>query len=108
MGFRELARSVCPQGHCIGASGLYLRTQDTVKLGILYLCGGMWHQQRVFSREWVELVMQQEYEFKLRHDGWYAKGGLRGQMLAFNPSLGRAVAWHAYESRGCFEDIVHE
>ena len=106
MGYREFAWSVCPKGYCIGASGLYLRTADLVKMGILYLNGGDWQGKRVISQEWVDLVLSRGYELKAQGNGWYAKGGLRGQMLALNPSLGRAVAWHAYEPRGFFHEII--
>jgi len=96
MGFRELAWSVCPQGYCMGATGLYLRTEDVVKLGILYLNGGEWKGERLISEKWVNTVLTQGYEFKEKGNGWYGKGGMRGQMLTFHPALGRAVAWHGF------------
>lgn len=96
MGFREFAWSVCPQGYCMGATGLYLRTEDVLKLGILYLNGGEWKGQRLISEEWVKIVLREGYEFKEKGNGWYGKGGMRGQMLTFNPTLGRAVAWHGF------------
>ena len=98
MDFKEFAWSVCPEGHCIGATGLYLRTEDMVKLGILYLNGGTWNGTRIISEEWVRTVLEKGYEIKPRGKGWYGKGGMRGQMLTFNPALGRAVAWHAFDS----------
>jgi CubicO group peptidase (beta-lactamase class C family) len=107
MGFREFAWSVCPDGYCIGATGLYLRTEDMVKLGILYLRGGDWEGERIISEEWVRLVLENGYELKQKNGGWIGKGGMRGQMLAFNPQLERAVAWHAYASVP-FEAIVRE
>ena len=96
MGFKELAWSVCPDGFCIGATGLYIRTEDMVKLGILYLNRGEWKGERIVSGEWVDLVLKNGYEFSHIGNGWYGKGGMRGQMLAFNPSIGRAVAWHSF------------
>lgn len=107
MGFRELSWSVCPDGYCIGATGLYLRTEDVVKLGILYLRGGDWEGERIISEEWVRLVLENGYEFKQKSGGWFGKGGMRGQMLAFNPGLERAIAWHAYDSVP-FDAIVRE
>jgi len=107
MDFKEFAWSVCPEGFCIGATGLYLRTEDMVKLGILYLRGGEWNGVRIISEEWVRTVLENGYEIKPRGNGWYGKGGMRGQMLAFNPTLGRAVAWHAYDGVP-FDAIIRE
>ena len=97
MQFKEFAWSVCPRGYSMGATGLYLRTEDMIKLGILYLNGGEWKGTRIISRAWVDLVLENGYEFQPMGDGWYGKGGMRGQLLAFHPGQGRAFACHAYE-----------
>ena len=47
-----------------------------------------WYDNRPF--------LENGYEFSHIGNGWYGKGGMRGQMLAFNPSIGRAVAWHSF------------
>lgn len=99
MQFQEFAWSVCPQGYCMGATGLYLRTEDMVKLGILYLNGGEWKGTRIVSTQWVATVLENGYEFKPLGGGWYGKGGMRGQMLAFHPEKGRAFACHSYETK---------
>lgn len=96
MRFAEYAWSVCPEGHTIGATGLYLRTEDVAKLGVLYLNGGVWKGERIISGEWVRLVLSRGYEFKPQGGGWYGKGGMYGQMLCFNPEKGLAAAWHSY------------
>lgn len=100
MGFSELAWSTCPQGYSMGATGLYLRTKDMVKLGVLWLRGGDWFGKRLVSEEWVGKVLERGYEFTHKIDAsdgeWIGKGGMRGQMLAFNPTVGRAVAWNSY------------
>ena len=57
----------CPKGYSIGATGLYLRTEDMVKLGILYLNKGMWKETRVLSEEWVDMVISNEYEFSYQY-----------------------------------------
>lgn len=99
MGFKEFAWSVCPQGYAMGATGLYLRTEDMVKLGILYLNKGLWKDTRVISEEWVDIVLQNGYEFKDQGNGWVGKGGMNGQMLTFHTEKGLAVAWHSYDHR---------
>lgn len=108
MRFKELAWSTCPQGYSMGATGLYLRTEDTVKLGILYLNGGEWKGTRIISEEWVNTVLENGYEFKKSGNGWYAKGGMRGQMLAFHPARGIAVAWHSYDNSVQFHTMLHD
>ena len=106
MDFKELSWSVCPEGYSMGATGLYLRTEDTVKLGILYLNGGEWKGTRVVSEEWVRLVLENGYELKDKGNGWYGKGGMRGQMLTFNVNTGIAVAWNSFEKKVPYEVMI--
>ncbi|MBQ2947418.1 MAG: serine hydrolase [Clostridia bacterium] len=94
LGFAELAWSRCPMGHVMGATGLYVRAQDAVKIGQLYMHGGTYRGKRYLSKAWVDAVLEQEYEFHA-YCGGYAKGGMLGQMLAFFPAQERAVAWHS-------------
>ena len=103
MKFKEYSWSVCPYGFSMGATGLYLRTEDMVKLGILYLNGGIWKNTQVVSKEWVDLVLSNGYEFVSLGDGWYGKGGMRGQMLMFNTKTNKAIAYHSYENRSFYQ-----
>lgn len=100
MRFSEFAWSVCPLGCCMGATGLYLRTADMVKLGILYLRGGDWFGTRIVSEEWVDLVFRRGYELAPLGNGWFGKGGMHGQMLAISPQRALAAAWHGYGAHG--------
>lgn len=97
MKFKELAWSKCPKGYSMGATGLYIRTEDMVKLGILYLNKGIWMGNRIISEEWVDLVIANRYEFTHIKNGWYAKGGMRGQFLMFNFEKGKALAGHSFD-----------
>ena len=95
LGVREAAFSKCPLGHVIGATGLYTRTEEIVKLGSIYLHGGVWRGKRILSEKWVSRVLEREYELRPLCDGRaYGKGGMRGQMLLVIPEQGRVVAWH--------------
>ncbi len=107
LGFRELAWSCCPHGYTMGATGLYIRTSDMVKLGRVYACGGSFGGQRIVSEEWVSRVLERGYEFTERnHNGIYAKGGMYGQMLCFSVRNHEAYAWHACEEKAfSFADI---
>ena len=99
MKFKEFAWSTCPYGYSIGATGLYIRTEDMVKLGILYLNKGVWKGERIVSEKWIDLVISNGYEFKNIGNGWYAKGGMRGQFLMFNYELGKSLACHSFDDR---------
>lgn len=99
---REAAWSRCPQGHVIGATGLYIRTEDMAKLGQLYLQDGTWNGRQILSKEWCDLVRERGYELKPVAPGCtaYGKGGMCGQNLLIIPEAGRVVAWHAFDN-GC-------
>ncbi len=94
LGFKEVAWSCCPKGHAMGATGLYIRSDDMVKLGAVYLQNGMWKDKRIISEEWVKTVFERGYELSPVGDtGAYHKGGMRGQNLMVIPSQGRVVGW---------------
>ncbi len=107
LSFREIAFSRCPQGHAMGATGLYIRADDMAKLGALYLRDGMWQERRILSREWVELVLSRGYELSSVMSGRaYGKGGMYGQMLLIIPEKDRAVAWEGFAPSGYAGDLV--
>ena len=98
LGFREAAWSCCPQGHAMGATGLYIRVGDMVKLGGVYLGGGEYQGKRIVSEGWVKRVLERQYE--LAPNGIrdaYSKGGMNGQNLMVIPSLGRVLGWQSYD-----------
>lgn len=97
LGYREMAWSKCPFGYPMGATGLYIYTEDMAKHGELYLRGGVWNGVRILSEEWVEITKQRGYEFSNICSGKaYGKGGAFGQMLVFIPEQERVVAWHSF------------
>lgn len=101
LGVRDAAWSTCPMGHAMGATGLYIRTEDLCKIGALYYQGGMYDGRQYLSEEWVRTVLEKEWEFtKLHPNGAWGKGGMMGQMLLVVPSEGRVVAWQAYDRKG--------
>ena len=98
LGFKEAAWSCCPQGHAIGATGLYIRCEDMIKLGAVYLNNGEYQGKRIVSHKWVETVLRRQYEFapnNIRDS--YNKGGLNGQNLLVIPCENRVVAWQGYD-----------
>ena len=97
MNYAEVAWSRCPQGHPMGATGLYIRSRDMVKLGELYRCGGIFAGRRLISEDWIGQVLSRGYELRPTGIGpSYAKGGMYGQELCVFPDRGFSVAWHAF------------
>lgn len=104
--FAEAAWSVCPLGHAMGATGLYITAADMAKLGEVYRCGGIWNGERLLSEDWVRTVLERGYELRPAGiGGAYGKGGMYGQMLLVVPETERVVAWHAYDE-GNRDDMV--
>jgi CubicO group peptidase (beta-lactamase class C family) len=101
----ETAWSHCPHGHIMGGTGLYVRAEDMVKLGSLYLNGGVWEGRRILSESWVKTVLDRGYELKKIAPNVYAKMGMFNQMLMLLPQSRRAVAWNAHDERS-FEDVI--
>lgn len=93
---REAAWSKCPRGYTIGATGLYLRTEDVVKLGHLYENNGRWNGQPLLSSHFVSHAVQNRYEWMpLKESNVMGKRGMNGQMLLFSPKHHISVAWHS-------------
>lgn len=101
LAFRDAAWSHCPKGHVIGSTGLHLRVEDMIKLGAVYLQGGVWQGKRILSEKWVETVFDRQYEFSPVGvcDAWQ-KGGMLGQKLMILPKQRRVIAWQAATGLG--------
>ncbi len=56
LGFGRAYTHVSPTGVACGGYGLYVRTPDLAKFGLLYLNEGEWNGQRLLSRDWVRLA----------------------------------------------------
>lgn len=94
---QEVAFSRCPRNHPIGATGMYIRARDMVKLGYLYACRGAWEGKQLLSEKWVEEEEKNPFNFvRADREGVFYKGGMRGQMLLYSPAKGYAAAWHSY------------
>lgn len=97
LGYQEMAWSHCPKGHPMGATGLYISSEDMVKLGYVYLSGGMYRGERVLSEEWVKMAIERGFSIDRDPDNKiFFKGGMCGQKLMFVPSQNRVVALQAF------------
>lgn len=47
--------NLMPNGEGYLGGGMQMRPRDLLKLGQLYLDGGVWHDRRIVSRDWVQL-----------------------------------------------------
>lgn len=80
----------------MGATGLYIRTVDMVKLGQVYLNGGTYGDTRIISEDWVKLTLENGYELNKMKENSYGKGGMNGQQLWVFPEKNHVIAWHGY------------
>ena len=90
--YKDYTITKCPEGHPIGATQFFLRPEDVVKLGRIYLNGGTYNNQRIISQDWVNQVILAGYELNPSNNG-YGKGGMLGQYLYVNFKHNVAVAW---------------
>lgn len=106
--------NLTPTGEAYMGGGAYLRPRDELKLGQLYLKGGLWNGRRVVSKEWVAdsiahhssftPVLKEEGEHQYGY-GWhihylktggrvfrdYGAGGNGGQVVVVIPELDLVV-----------------
>lgn len=101
MNFRQYAWSVCPEGYAMGGTGMFLCTEDMVKLGVLLLRRGDWFGTRVISEKAADMLLENCYGLDCTNEnGWAFKGGMRGQGLAISREKNAVVAWHGYGKYG--------
>ena len=107
--------NLMPTGEAYMGGGLYLRPRDELKLGQLYLSGGLWHGKRVVSEDWVRQsttvssTFDPQTDYDAPHEygfGWhinqlhvgdqtfreYSAGGNGGQIIMVIPDLDLVVA----------------
>ncbi len=99
LNFAEYAFSKCPQGYPIGATGLYISTEDMAKLGQLYIQHGVYNGKRILSERFIDKVLARGFELHpVGTSGFaYAKGGMNGQLLYVNMKTKRTVAIHSFQ-----------
>ncbi|MBQ3706503.1 MAG: beta-lactamase family protein [Clostridia bacterium] len=97
LGYREMAWSCCPHGHPVGGSGLYIGSEDMVKLGMIYRDGGLYRGRRILSEAWTKLAVERGFALDWDDEHRvYFKGGMFGQKLIVAPEADRVVALQAY------------
>ena len=96
--FAEYAFSTCPEGYPIGATGMYISTEDMAKLGLLYVQRGVYDGRRILSERFVDEAFDRTFElFPIGDTGdAFLKGGMAGQLLYMNRKTKRVVAVHSF------------
>ena len=112
MQMRGYHLNLAPDDDAYLAGGIQLRPRDMLKLGQLYLDGGVWHGQRLVASGWIDASVARRSTFGPNHDygyAWhlhtfrvqdhdyraYAAEGNGGQFVIVVPELDLAVAMTA-------------
>ena len=108
--------NLMPNGEAFTGGGVYMRPRDQLKLGQLYLAGGVWQGRRLVSREWVRDSVARHSDFKPGIDididhgygyGWHVRdhraggrvfhdyyaAGNGGQLIIVIPALDMVVGF---------------
>ena len=96
--FQHTAWTRCPKNHTIGATGAYMRAEDMVRLGWLYVNQGKLDGTSLVSKAWVDMMEQGSFDlYPVKGSSFRCKGGMNGQMLLYSREKRFAAAWTAYE-----------
>lgn len=96
--FQHTAWTRCPKNHTIGATGAYMRAEDMVRLGWLYVNRGKFGGTSLVSEAWVDMMEQESFDlYPVKGTSFRCKGGMNGQMLLYSREKRFAAAWTAYE-----------
>ena len=95
-------------GHTVGGTGLYLRTEDLAKIGWLWANRGVWGERRIYSEEWSDIFVNFEidsvanygYGISRLAEGVIAGGGMYGQGVCADLNRRRVVAFHCFDPHG--------
>lgn len=112
------AWSMCPHGHAMGGTRLFIRVKDMLHFGRMYLDGGVYDGKRIVSEAFVEKAISPQvrknetslygYSF-WRKEGYsaYHCGGMYGQKIFIDPKNDRVVAWQALDKERKTDDLLN-
>jgi hypothetical protein len=102
-----------PEGYNVGYTGMWLKTEDMIKLAELYLNEGVWHGRRLLSGEWTKeatssLISTSQtnkgnaafgygYQFWQARDNAFRGLGLGGQHAIAIPKYNACIAFSAFD-----------
>lgn len=108
LGFAPVTWETDKQGYSLGDAGLRMRASDMVKLGRLFLDGGLWQGKRVLSAAWINEATTSQISLEVPHRRsssygyfwWlfdcggspcYRASGYAGQLIVVVPALDLVV-----------------
>lgn len=112
MGITELYWEKCPKGITKGGWGLYMKLEDTMKFGKLFLENGIWNGKRLISEKWIKEMTKKQIdtsasanEYGYGYHIWrsfrpdsYQMNGMLGQNLFIFPDIRMTIGIHSASS----------
>ncbi len=106
-------------GYTFGASGLKLTLTDMGKIGVLLLSDGMWNDQRIVSKNYLDMATNKQVDtthlsvlehnkdgygfgFWMNHAGGYRAAGLHNQLIIVHPETHAVFVTQAYEKQSLY------
>ena len=93
MGITEVCWEKSPTGITKGGWGLYMKMEDMMKFGKLFLDGGMWEGERLISAEWIAEMTKKQTDtpesMNLYGYGYHVWMGARKGSYQFNGMFGQ-------------------
>ena len=93
MGITEICWEKSPKGITKGGWGLYMKLEDTMKFGKLFLDGGIWKGERLISEEWIGEMTKTQIDtpdsMNLYGYGYHVWMGARKGSYQFNGMFGQ-------------------
>lgn len=93
MGIQEVCWEKSPTGITKGGWGLYMKMEDMMKFGKLFLNGGVWNGERLLSAEWIAEMTQKQMDtpesMNLYGYGYHVWIGARQGSYQFNGMFGQ-------------------
>lgn len=110
MGFQAWSWAVCPQGHAMGGTGLYLNCKDMLRFGIMMM-DGTYQGKRYISESWLNNAKQpHSIVNENTYYGWgmwvnenghrVSFSGAFGQVIHLNHDNNNVYAWQGYDTKG--------
>ena len=126
MGIKEVCWEKCPKGITKGGWGLYMKLEDMMKFGKLFLNQGMWNGERLISAEWIDEMTSFQIESapsmndygygyhvwrSVRKDS-YQFNGMFGQNLFVFPDIRMVIGLYSgsaeFFPKGQLGSLVHK
>ncbi len=93
MGIREVCWEKSPKGITKGGWGMYMKLEDIMKFGKLFLDGGIWNGERLLSAEWIAEMTKKQTDtpesMNLHGYGYHVWMGARKGSYQFNGMFGQ-------------------